>query len=184
MFFRFLLDLFQLILSPRRGWEDIAIDNIPARRLLICGFVPSILLTAATALLSAAYHFETSIIVAIEQVIACVVKYLASYYLASFFFSLYIPSCTGGELSLRKNHTFIIYSLSLLLLFNLLGNCLPMFPDMLHMLPIYVLFVMWRGIGYMEVKFDGVIGFMVLCLTTVILPPFLLQYLFNIVIAN
>lgn len=184
MFFRYLLDMFQLILAPRRGWEDIAVDDIPSRILLTRGFVPFVIVTALSSLLSMAYHFDTSLASSIGQMIACGVKYVASYYLASFFFSLYVPSCTGGEMSLNKNHTFIIYSLTLLVLLNLIGNCLPMVPDMLYLLPVYVLFIMWRGINYMEVKFDGVIGFMALCLLAVILPPFLLQYLFNLVIAH
>lgn len=176
--------MFQLILSPRRGWEDIDADDFDARSLLTGGFIPLVVVTAALTLLSIVYHSEASWIGAVEQVIACLVKYIATYYLASFFFSLYIPTCTDGIMSLNKNHTFIIYSLSLLALLNLINNCLPMVPDMMYLLPFYVIFIMWRGLEYMEVKFNGVIKFIVLCVLTIVVVPFLLQFLFNFVIPD
>ena len=43
---------------------------------------------------------------------------------------------------------------------------------------------MWRGITYMEVKFNGVMTFMILNILTVIITPFLLQYLFNLIIPS
>ena len=95
-----------------------------------------------------------------------------------------MPSCTGGEVSPNKNATFIIYSLGLIAVFNILTNLLPMVPDMLYLLPVYLIFIMWRGITYMEVKFNGVMTFMILNILTVIVTPFLLQYLFNLIIPS
>ena len=184
MFFRYLLDMLQLILSPRRGWEDIAIDNASPRRLLHAGFLPFIILTALTCLPGLWYHSDATLPGVIGRAIACFVKYLAGYYLALFFFSLYMPSCTGGEVSPNKNATFIIYSLGLIAVFNILTNLLPMVPDMLYLLPVYLIFIMWRGITYMEVKFNGVMTFMILNILTVIITPFLLQYLFNLIIPS
>lgn len=182
MFFRYLLDMLQLVLSPRRGWEDIAIDNVPPQKLLLSGYLPLIIITALTCLPALWYHSDATVAVVIERVISCFVKYLVGYYLAIFFFSLYMPSCTGGEVSPNKNATFIIYSLGLLAMFNILTNLLPMVPDMLYLLPVYLVFIMWRGITYMEVKFNGVVTFLILSLLTVIVPPFLLQNLFNLII--
>lgn len=181
VFFRFLLDMLQLILSPRKGWEDVAIDAVPARRLLIGGYLPFIVLVALTCIPGLWYHSDATLPGVIQQTISCFVKFFAGYYLSSFFFSLYMPSCTGGEVNPNKNSTFIMYSLGLLALFNLLTNLLPMVPDMLYLLPVYLFFIMWRGITYMEVRFNGVLTFMALNLLAVMIPPFLLQYLFNLI---
>lgn len=174
--------MFQLFLSPKRGWEDIAYDDVSDRRLLVGGYIPLIIITSLSYLLGLLYSPDASLAGVIERVIACFVEFLAAYYLASFFFSLYIPSCTGGVMTLKKNNTFILHSLGLLSLLNLIANLLPMVPDMLYLLPIYVLFIMWRGITYMEVSFNGVIQFMMLNLLAVLLPPYLLKVLFYLVI--
>ena len=180
MFFRYLLNMLQLLLSPRRGWEDIAVCDTDPAKLLRRGFVPLILVTSLTCLPELWYHSGASVVGVVESMIGCFVKFLVSYYVAGFCFSLYVPACTGGELSPDKNHTFILYSLGLLCVFNILTNLLPMVPDMLYLLPIYVLFIMWRAISYMEIVFDGVMKFMILCVGAVIVPPFLFQYLFSL----
>lgn len=182
LFFRYLLGMVQLILSPRRGWEDIAIDNYQSSKLLTAGYMPLIIITSLTCLPEYFYSSDVTVVGVIEDMIACFVKFLVSYYIASLFFSLYIPSCTGGELSMNKNNTFILYTLGLLALLDMLMNLLPMVPDMLYLLPVYVFFVMWRGLNYMEVKFDGVLPFMMLNFFAVIVPLFLLTYIFNLVI--
>ncbi|MCM1349431.1 MAG: hypothetical protein NC338_08470 [Firmicutes bacterium] len=174
--------MLQLILSPRRGWEDVAVDNFPSQCLLKSGFVPLIILVSLTCLPSLWYHSDATLAAVLERMVAYFVTYLTSYYIASLVFSLYIPSCTDGVMSLNKNNTFILYNLGILAVLNILTNLLPMVPDMLYLLPVYVYFIMWRGIAYMEVKFNGVILFMVLNLVAVLLPPFLLRYLFNLII--
>jgi len=182
MFFRYLLNMLQLLLSPRRGWEDIAVCDSPDTDILRRGFIPLLIITSLTYLPGLWYHAGATLVGTIESMIACFVRFLVSYYIASFCFSLYVPSCTDGQLSVSKNHTLILYSLGLLCVFSILINLLPMVPDMLYLLPVYVLFVMWRAITYMEVVFTGVMRFMLLSLVAVVLPPFLLQYLFNLVI--
>lgn len=184
MFFSYLLGMLQLVLSPRRGWEDIAIENRTDVFILKGGFLPLIILTSLTCLPGLWYHVDATVAGVIERMVACFVKYIASYYISSLCFSLYIPSCTGGEMSMNKNHTFILYILGILSILNILTNLLPMVPDMLYLLPIYVYFIMWRGVTYMEVKFNGVVQFMVLCLFGLLVPPFLLQYLFNLIIPS
>lgn len=174
--------MLQLLLSPRRGWEDIAICDTDDAQLLKRGFVPLLILTSVTCLPSLWYHAGATVVGTIENMIGCLVKYIVSYYLASFCFSLYIPSCTGGIMSVSRNNTFLLYTLGLLCVFNMLTNLLPMVPDMLYLFPVYVLFIMWRAITYMEVVFDGVMKFMLLSLISVFLPLFLLQYLFNLII--
>lgn len=174
--------MLQLVLSPRRGWEDVAIDNIHYAKLLTGGYVPLIFLTSLTCLPELWYNVGMTPAIVIERMIACFVKYLVAYYFATLCFSLYIPSFTGGEMSINKNNTFIMYSLGILAVMNMVTNLLPMVPDMLYLLPVYVYFVMWRGLNYMEVKFNGVLKFMILNLLCVLLPTFLLQYLFNLII--
>ncbi len=182
MFLQYLLGMLQLLLSPRRGWEDIAVDGFASTEILRKGFVPLIVVVSLTCLPSLWYHSDATVAGVCERMVACFVKFLASFYVASFCFSLYIPSCTDNVMSMNKNHTFIVYSLGILALLNILTNLLPMVPDMLYLLPVYVYFIMWRGITFMEVKFNGVISFMLLNLFALLLPPFLFQYLFNLII--
>lgn len=174
--------MLQLVLSPKRGWEDIAVDDIPSHKLLTGGFIPLIIVDVLTCLMGYVFHDDTSTVAVIASMISAVIMFLVPYFLASFFFSLYIPACTGGTMSMNKNHTFIIYSLSIMVVMDIIMHIVPMVPDVIFLLPIYVLFIMWRGLAYMEVKFDGVLSFLALNILTVLLPPFVFNYLFKLII--
>lgn len=53
---RYLKHLFQLILSPGNGWEDIDKADVPTRDIAVDGYYPLIALTAASVFMQGAYH--------------------------------------------------------------------------------------------------------------------------------
>lgn len=182
MFLRYLKDLLQLLLSPRNGWEDVSYDGYDARKLFTSGFLPFVALAGMSVLCKWFYHADASLVVLLQQAIIGFVKFFASYYLASFFFSWYMPMCTDGAVSMNKCHTLIMYSLSVVALIDMLQNCLPMELSLAYLLPMYVWYIMWRGLRYMAVSFNGVATYMILCILTITVPPYLLQYLFNMIV--
>ena len=81
--------MLQLLLSPRRGWEDIAVDGFASTEILRKGFVPLIVVVSLTCLPSLWYHSDATVAGVCERMVACFVKFLASFYVASFCFSLF-----------------------------------------------------------------------------------------------
>lgn len=181
-FWYYLRDMTQLILSPVNGWEDAEADDFDSHQLLTRGLLPFLALTAATVFVGLFYYHEAPISSFIAQSIICFIKYLATYYFAIFFFTLYLPVCIDGELSVNKLNTFVNYGVGMLAFINILTNCLPVDLAFLYILPAYVAFVLWRGLYYLNISFDGVSKFIVLILLAIIAPPYLLQYLFNFII--
>lgn len=180
--FSYLRDMLQLILSPVKGWEDVSADGYDARRLLTKGFIPFVAIVAVTVLIDFVYEPDASAFVIIQQTIICFLKYFATYYLASFVFTLYLPTCIDGELSMKKCHTFILYGLGLVALINLIQNCIPVELAVSFVMPIYALYILWRGLRYMSVSFNGVGTFLLMIIFSIILPPYLIQYLFNMIL--
>ena len=173
--------LFQLILSPVQGWADISYASLPVKRLTSHGFYPLLALTSLTGLLFGVYHPSAmSWTTLIEKVIVEFVKFFVSYYVAVYLFSSYIHRFSDAEPSEKRNHTFIIFSLSLLALMDLLQNCLPIQLTVISFLAIYVAVVMLRGVQYMAVSKERTEGFMIFSVLTIILPPYLLGGLFYI----
>ena len=181
-FFNYLRDIFQLILAPVKGWEDIAIDDYDSRRLLTKGFIPFIIVASMTVFIKAFYHSDASIVILLQQSIVCFLKYFASYFLAAFVFTLYLPTCIEGELSMQRCLTFVIYGLGLLALINIVKNCIPVELAIVFVMPIYALYILWRGLQYMNISFNGVGIFILLIIFGLLMPPYLLQYLFNLIL--
>lgn len=184
MFFLYYLrDALQLVLAPVKGWEDISADGLDDNLLLKQGLFPLLVLTAISSFISLIFEADVSIVGVLQQAIITFIKYFATYYLACLVFTLYLPRCISGEFSLKKCHTFIIYGITLLSLVNIVENCIPVELAVLFIMPIYVLYILWRGLRYMSVSFNGVGTFILITILSILLPPYLLQYLFAIVLS-
>lgn len=178
----YLRDMIQLILAPVKGWEDISADDYGGRELLVRGFIPFIAIASLTVLLRLLYSPDASFTVGLQQMVVCFVKYFVSYYLSTFLFTLFLPTCIEGELRMVKVQTFILYGLGLLALVNIIKNCIPVELALSFMMPVYVLYILWRGLRYMNISFSGVGTFILLIIFALIAPPYALQYVFNFIL--
>lgn len=174
--------MLQLVLAPVKGWEDVAADNFSGRDLLVKGLIPFIFFAALTVFMRLIYQPDSHIANAIQQMVVCFIKYFVSYYLAVFIFTLYLPTCIEGELSVKRCNTFIAYGVGLLAAVNIVKNCIPVELALSFLMPIYVLYIMWRGMRYMNISFNGIGTFILLVVFALIVPPYALQYLFNLIL--
>lgn len=182
MFLFYLKGMLQLILAPRKGWEDISYDRYHARDMFRKGFMPLICVCALTVYLRLIYHADASFAVVFEQSAVCFLKYLISYYIAAYAFSIFLPALSDNLPSLSKVHIFLMYSLGLLVILNMAINCIPMDVALLYLLPLYFYYVMWRGIAFLSISFEGAVRYMVLCACALLVPPYLIQFLINYII--
>lgn len=171
-----------MFLSPKNGWEDIGFDNYSDSRLFHRGFIPLILLAALSVFCRYFYHSDASLVVLLQQSIICFLKYFSTYYIAHFFFSYYLPGCISIPTSYSRISTFLIYSVSLSVFVTLVENCIPVQLDIFFLVPLYLLYIMWRAITYLSISFNGVTKFIVLSVVTIITPPIVVQELFNLIV--
>lgn len=176
--------LFQLILSPAQGWNDVSHDSVDPRRLLSAGFYPLISLTALAFFLQGFYHPGTPFVYLLEECIIVFVQYFLSFFVAQFIFTSFIHRYVKSEPSEKRNNTFIIFSLSLLALATLVENCIPIFMPIREFFAIYVAIIMWRGSRYMSVCHDKTGTFMIMSISAILVPPFIIGFLFNLIVPS
>ncbi|MCI9607080.1 MAG: hypothetical protein HFJ94_02745 [Muribaculaceae bacterium] len=175
--------LFQLILSPSQGWQDVSHDAVPYSRLASSGFYPLIAVAALLFFMQGLYHPGLySFGVMVQEVIIIFVEYFLSFFLAQFIFSCFIHRYVMTEPSENHNATYIIFGLSLLALASLVENCLPIYLPVRQFFAIYIAIVLWRGVRYMAIYPHKVGHFMLMAIGAIILPPFIINFLFNIII--
>lgn len=179
---KFLTLLFQLILSPINGWSDVSFAGMNPKEMSLKGFYPLLFFTGLSVFLQGLYHPGSSFVVLLQESIIMFIKFFLSFFIANFFFSLYIHRFTERGTSEKHDQTFIILSLSLLSLSSLIQNCIPMELDVVYFLSIYVAIIMWRGVKYMTVIPEKTGSFMVFSILTIIFPPYIIGYLFEIII--
>ncbi len=178
----FLKCLLQLILSPGMGWEDISHQGRERSDLLRRGLFPFICIAAASAFVPLFYSGGPTIVVSFIRAVILLVSLWAGFYIAGFVMPLLLPDCTGGDYNDKRTSSFIIYSTALMALVILIQEVLPFDVGVTWFLPVYVGLVMWKGSKYVGVQPSRQGYFVVLAVCSVILPPYLLIWLFNILL--
>lgn len=181
---KFLTCLIQLIISPAKGWEDIAAVGEEPRKICSDGFYPLLGLTACSVFIRRLYDSDLGLVTMIQRAIITFVEYFVTYFLASFLFSIFLGKVIDGELNEKKYHTFAIYNISLLALITIIENCLPTELSIVQFLPVFTIVVMWMGKRYLAVKEEKSFTFIFLASVAILVMPYLLGFLFNMVIPN
>lgn len=176
--------MIQLVLAPVKGWEDISADGFDARELLVKGLIPFVAVVSLSVYMHMIYNPDISALILLHQAVVGFIKYFVTYFIATFAFTLYLPGVTDGELSMTKCHTFLIYGTGLLALCGFIQNLMPVDMALVLVLPVYVFYILWRGLRYLNVSFSGVGTFMLITLFAVIVPPYFIQYIFNLILPS
>lgn len=177
----YLKSCLQLILSPRHGWEDISYDNPGHKELFVSGFLPFILIVSLSPLIGCIYTGEFEWLYEVGAILKIFLKYFISYFIAGLIFTFYMPVVSQGACKEKQRSVFLMFSLGLLAILDLLHNCLPIDLAVLNFLPLYTLFIMWRGAPYMKVAKGRNASFVFLCFFAVIVAPYLLNLLFSVI---
>lgn len=179
--------MFQLILSPHNGWEDIEnatladSSRLNPSRLAAEGFYPLIAIAAASVYSQALFKHHVIFLTLFMRMIITFVVYFISYFFSSFVFSVAVEPMIQGEYDEQRCQIFTLFTLGMLALITIIINCLPITPLVLFFLPCYVALVQWKGCEYMRVRPDRIGHFMTLAILGVLLPPYILYFVFSLI---
>ncbi len=174
--------LFQLILSPRHGWEDIEKGDEDVQPLLAGGYYPLIALTAMSVFVRMLFHSHAEALKLFVEMIVWFVAYFAGYFFGVFMLSVFVEPMTTDGYDDNRCRTFVVYILGLSALITLLCQCLPVTSLVLFFLPCYVALVEWKGVAYMHIRPEKTGLFMILAIFGILMPPYVFYYLFSIIL--
>lgn len=177
---RFLKLLFQLILSPTHGWEDIQASGESPAELAATGFYP---LTAVVALSSFAGWFFHSTASLQHQLVGAIITFIMfflGYFVGTFSLTTFLEAVVGHRVPASRCRVFALFSMSLLELATLINNLVPFTVVITWFIPIYVAVVMWKGAAYLDVLPADSGKMMLVAVPGVLLPPYLIYFLFSI----
>ncbi|MDE6541071.1 MAG: hypothetical protein K2L74_03565 [Muribaculaceae bacterium] len=178
----FLKYLFQLMLSPQRGWEDLSHDGPDPEELLRRGYYPLAGIGAASEFVQMLYRSGIGLASALQQAIATFCAFFAAVFLSRMLLDELLPKVVDGTPSDRRTATLNLMCLGQMLLIRILDNLLPTDLTLLHFLPIYVLLIYYKGSRYMAVRSDSEMNYMVVGLVTVVAVPVVLGWLLGLVL--
>lgn len=179
---RFLKNILQLTINPSRGWEDVSHDADDPAALCRDGLYP-LLAFAALSCVGGFWKLDstTTLVTVIQNAIITFTAYFATMFFAEFTMGLAMDKICDKTPSPKKNSTVVIYSLAILALITIIINLVPLDLAVLKFLPVYVGFILYKSMRYVSVAQDKIGHYMFLTIFSIIAPPYLLMFIFDII---
>lgn len=180
---RYLKNLFQLVLAPTKGWEDVSASLESPERLMRDAFFPLLGVAAASEFIRLFYHNSGGFLTVFELAIALFGSFFVSFFVGRIILSNYLVNLVDGELNQTKLSTFIIYGLGLLLLIEIIENILPTELTLVKFLPLFVALILYRATTYLSVKSGSELRFLCVAALAVIVLPIVIFSLLELIIS-
>ena len=178
----FLRYLLQLILSPANGWDDLGIRRPDPSQLLDKGLYPLLGLSALTEFLALVYDPAAGLM----QVLVSAVTDFGAYLLAIYVARLVLESMTqrycAEPVDKERLLTLIVMGTGLMVLFQIVNNCLPWNLVILKFLPLYVVLVLSKSFRYLGIRRRDEMRFLGVASAVIVAVPLGIYYLIYLLI--
>ena len=167
-------NIFLLFVAPQLGWQEIGKYNVPKDALLSKMFFPMLAVLALSNVASFFYLSGTSISSFLQKVIVDVGVYFFGYMLSTYLLVMINSKhIDNDKKKLNDVYQFVIYSYAMLMALTIVENLLPdNLIDVFIILPLYLVYVIWRGYGFIAPKMSE--QHFVLTFALSIMAPYLL----------
>ncbi|MDO4319683.1 MAG: hypothetical protein Q4C34_03830 [Bacteroidales bacterium] len=179
----YIQQIFQLILSPARGWEDISESALPADEVQRRGLYPWLAITSLSEFLRLAYQPALTFWVALESAIAVAGAMFAALYIARIFLDMTLASHVDGTLNVGKVSVLTSYMIGIACLFRIIANAVPASLTLIYILPLISLLIIFRAVPFIGVRSDSPMTFLLLTAVATIIIPGALTSLLMLVIS-
>lgn len=179
---KFILRLFQLLLAPQAGWEDVSSAALPEDKIRKSGFTPWVIVVALSELLRLYYQPDLSVFSAIMSALIVGGSLFVSMYIARLILEIGIERIIRATVSPARIHIFTLYNLGVIGIYRVLTNAIPASLTILFFLPLLSIIVIHKGMSYVGVKEQSAFPFLVLGVIAILVIPYLLIRILSLLI--
>ena len=174
--------ILQLLLSPGRGWDDIAEAHPAPDELLRRGLYPLLAIAALTEFLTLAWSHDHGFVSVLIRAIVDFGAYFISIFVARLLFEMYFPAMCRREPDRERVSVFIIFALGLMVIFRIIDNVLPWNTVYLSFLPLYAVLVIYKSEAYLDVESHSQMRFLLLGAGATVAVPLAIYYLLLLIL--
>ncbi len=126
------------------------------------------------------YDPEISLSTVLIRAVSLFVSYFVTYFFAMACMKEYLWKLVSDEdVDGVRVHTMVVYALCLLAISSIVCNLLPLSVGLPYLLPLAVGLILWKSANFLRVDKNKEWRFVLLILLSLILPPILIQTLFD-----
>ena len=171
--------LLHIMFNPVEGWKSIRRSTLSVEALQSGCFYPLLAILAVSKFADYFYSVNVSLSALVSEAVVAFVAYFFGYYCIQLVLSWFLSKGIYEKFNCNYGKLYLIIGLSTLVLFNILTDVLPMLWPILIFLPIWTLYLMFKGVRFFKFPQSGEMVFFVLAGVATIGVPLLLEWVLN-----
>lgn len=182
---RFIKNLFQLIISPEHGWEDIDEELetgvISPAREYTHAFLPLIALCSATSFARMLFMNSPGFLGCVQNMIVCFVSLFLAYHIGVYAYTSTLDRLRtpDTDASPDRERLAVMHCVAIIGFIAVLGNVIRVSLALVEFLPIYVIFILWKSCKFLQIDQNQVGFYMLMATFSILGPAYVLTFLFE-----
>lgn len=171
--------LFRIMFNPVEGWKLLRRERVSTERLQSGCFYPILAFLAVSKFADYFYSVNIGLSQIITASVISFVAFFLGYFCIQLIMSWILPRDMAQKFEESFGKQYTIIALSTLAMFTVLTNLLPMIWPILIFLPIWTLYLMFKGVKFFHFQSQQEMKFFVLAGAAVIFIPLLIDWALN-----
>ncbi|MCH5231586.1 MAG: hypothetical protein J1F43_07300 [Muribaculaceae bacterium] len=171
--------MFRIMFAPVEGWKKLRRNKVTLESIQAGCFYPLLALLAVSKFADYFYSVNVSLSQIITQGVVAFVSFFFGFYCIDIILQWLLPKDMVEKYSSAFGKNYIVISLSTIALFAILKDLLPMLWPILFFLPIWTMYLMFKGVRFFKFKDYQEVKFYVYAVAGVIGIPLLIDWVLN-----
>ena len=168
--------LMKIMFNPVEGWKSLRRSNISLEGLQAGCFYPLLALLSISEFADYFYSVNIGLSQIMTKAVVIFVSFFFGFYCIQMVLSLLLPKDMAEKYEGRFGKEYSVVALSTLALFSIITNLLPMLWPILIFLPIWTLYIMFKGARFFKFEEKQEMKFFVLAAISAIGIPLLIEW--------
>ncbi|MCH5225634.1 MAG: hypothetical protein J1D77_06515 [Muribaculaceae bacterium] len=168
--------ILQVMFNPVEGWKKLRRSGMNSERLQAGCFYPLLALLAVSQFAEFFYSVDVSFIRVFTEAVISFVAFFFSFFCIRMGLSWVLPKKMWEKFEEGFGKEYLIVALSTLAMFAFLKNILPMLWPVLFFLPLWTMYIMYKGVRFFKFEPNEDMKFYIFTVAGVIGMPILIEW--------
>lgn len=171
--------MMKILLNPVEGWKKLRRSKIEIEMLQSGCFYPILAILALSNFADYFYSVNVSLTKVVTEAVVAFVAFFFGYFCIPTVLGWFLPKDMVEKFNAPFGRKYLLIALSTLAMFSIFLNLLPMISPILIFLPIWTLYIMFKGIRFFQFPVYREMRFFVISAISVIGVPLLIDWILN-----
>ena len=171
--------LFRIMLTPVEGWKILRRNKMTVENFQSGCFYPLLALLALSKFAEFFYSVNVSLTQVVTQAVVAFVAFFFGYFCTNMLLGILLPKDMAAKFECEFGKKYLLVALSTLALFSIITNLIPMLWPILIFLPMWTLYLMFKGTRFFHFEQKQEMRFFVTSGAMAVGVPLFIEWILN-----